>query len=125
MFYNYINIVPDAMWLPDFLKQKYELKISCPFLQLLIILPWLINRQKYFPCSQVCRTITHTYTVILCLTCFRYGQLSGMVEPVAGIFGAFAVVVSEITVWSTSSHKVKLCIFAAYLRVQINFSVFF
>ena len=25
----------------------------------------------------------------------RYGQLSGMVEPIAGIFGAFAVVVAE------------------------------
>lgn len=25
----------------------------------------------------------------------RYGQLSGMVEPLAGIFGAFAVVVAE------------------------------
>ena len=26
---------------------------------------------------------------------FRYGQLSGMVEPVAGLFGAIAVVVAE------------------------------
>ena len=26
---------------------------------------------------------------------FRYGQLSGMVEPVAGILGAFAVVYAE------------------------------
>lgn len=25
----------------------------------------------------------------------RYGQLSGMVEPLAGVFGAFAVVVAE------------------------------
>ena len=25
----------------------------------------------------------------------RYGQLSGMVEPIAGIFGAFAVVIAE------------------------------
>lgn len=26
---------------------------------------------------------------------YRYGQLSGMVEPLAGIFGAFAVVLAE------------------------------
>ena len=37
-----------------------------------------------------------THTVVLCLVFLRYGQLSGMVEPIAGIFGAFAVVVSEI-----------------------------
>jgi solute carrier family 39 (zinc transporter), member 11 len=25
----------------------------------------------------------------------RYGQLSGMVEPIAGLFGAFAVILAE------------------------------
>lgn len=28
-------------------------------------------------------------------TLLRYGQLSGMVEPLAGVFGAFAVVLAE------------------------------
>ena len=27
--------------------------------------------------------------------CSRYGQLSGMVEPIAGLFGAAAVVIAE------------------------------
>ena len=38
------------------------------------------------------------YNIIVdCMRC-RYGQLSGMVEPLAGIFGAAAVVVSIICV---------------------------
>uniref|UniRef100_A0A8C6VD42 Solute carrier family 39 member 11 n=1 Tax=Naja naja TaxID=35670 RepID=A0A8C6VD42_NAJNA len=32
--------------------------------------------------------------IFLCLL-YRYGQLSGMVEPLAGIFGAFAIVLAE------------------------------
>ena len=36
---------------------------------------------------------------LFCIGCFffhdRYGQLSGMVEPVAGLFGAIAVVIAE------------------------------
>ncbi|NWU67565.1 S39AB protein, partial [Pterocles burchelli] len=32
---------------------------------------------------------------LLFWVCCRYGQLSGMVEPLAGVFGAFAVVVAE------------------------------
>lgn len=31
----------------------------------------------------------------LCTLLLRYGQLSGMVEPLAGVFGAFAVVLAE------------------------------
>ena len=46
----------------------------------------------------------HTYTVCVCVCvcvcvydwCCRYGQLSGMVEPLAGLFGTIAVVVSPI-----------------------------
>lgn len=32
---------------------------------------------------------------ILLRLLYRYGQLSGMVEPLAGIFGAFAIVLAE------------------------------
>lgn len=31
----------------------------------------------------------------ICVCIFRYGQLSGMVEPVAGLIGAVAVVLAE------------------------------
>ncbi len=31
-----------------------------------------------------------------CIYVFRYGQLSGMVEPISGLFGTAAVVVREI-----------------------------
>ena len=38
------------------------------------------------------------------MTCyiFRYGQLSGMVEPVAGICGSVAVIVSINVQWNSS-----------------------
>ena len=35
------------------------------------------------------------FLTLHCCVIFRYGQLSGMVEPVAGILGAFAVVYAE------------------------------
>ena len=33
---------------------------------------------------------------LICVTLYRYGQLSGMVEPVAGLFGAAAVMVGLV-----------------------------
>ena len=33
---------------------------------------------------------------LICSMYNRYGQLSGMVEPIAGLFGTIAVVVSEV-----------------------------
>ena len=41
---------------------------------------------------------THWYRLYLELWCylyFRYGQLSGLVEPIAGLFGTIAVVIAE------------------------------
>lgn len=35
--------------------------------------------------------------IFVCSSPFRYGQLSGMVEPIAGLFGTVAVVVSLAT----------------------------
>ncbi len=41
--------------------------------------------------------------VCVCVCVCRYGQLSGMVEPVAGLAGTVAVVVSEFFLeWSYS-----------------------
>ena len=34
-------------------------------------------------------------TLCVCVAGYRYGQLSGMVEPIAGVLGAFAVVLAE------------------------------
>lgn len=38
---------------------------------------------------------SHAVPIGACLFSLRYGQLSGMVEPLAGLFGAFAVVLAE------------------------------
>lgn len=32
---------------------------------------------------------------VIIYPCYRYGQLSGMVEPIAGLFGVVAVVIAE------------------------------
>ena len=41
-------------------------------------------------------SVTNASQVSVCLFgLYRYGQLSGMVEPLAGLFGAVAVVIAE------------------------------
>lgn len=42
-----------------------------------------------------CSTLSPGLQEFLGCFCGRYGQLSGMVEPLAGVFGAFAVVLAE------------------------------
>ena len=48
----------------------------------------LIFHVTQFP---ACFVSINVFFVIGC----RYGQLSGMVEPVAGLFGAFAVLIAQ------------------------------
>lgn len=42
-----------------------------------------------------CASVCWALPAAACLFLLRYGQLSGMVEPLAGVFGAFAVVLAE------------------------------
>ncbi len=52
-----------------------------------------------YVCGHVCMNLC----VCVCVCVCRYGQLSGMVEPVAGLAGTVAVVVSEFFLeWSYS-----------------------
>ena len=51
-------------------------------------------REAVFSWTQCC--VMNASQVTVCLFgLYRYGQLSGMVEPLAGLFGAVAVVIAE------------------------------
>ncbi|XP_024902888.1 zinc transporter ZIP11 [Pteropus alecto] len=66
-----------------------------PHLDLLVALGWQLSVfPRVGPAVRECRVPDFACGTCLC-SLSRYGQLSGMVEPLAGLFGAFAVVLAE------------------------------